>query len=165
MWIYECVVLIWKLHCVEQIVWIMALICVSDSAAEVLWICYASISMSRQACIVFDPHNTQPLWMICDGARLCIWAAMMIQSVVAQVTADVRLNRDVKESWAVQSKLFMWKSRDHFVRLLCTGCPSCYLIAGKTAVGELGFARNDMSNLIEAVSRSVQERRSNQVII
>lgn len=45
-------------------------------------------------------------------------------------------------------------------------CASCYLIAGKMAVGGWASsfsARSNMSGLIEAVSRSVKERCSNQV--
>lgn len=71
----------------------MALKCVSDTVAEALGGYVMQVFPCPDKHVLSLTPNTPPLWMICDCARLCIRAAGMIQSVVAQVTADVLFNK------------------------------------------------------------------------
>lgn len=89
---------------------------------------------------------------------------MMIQSAVAQVTPDFFFqHRAVSGGRAMQSKLVMWKSWDfltQFVQVIIW-----LLVKWQWGVAELAFAWSRMGSLIEAVSRSAEEKCSNQVIM
>lgn len=113
--------------------------------------------------VVFDP----------SARHLCGWLVMAFDSASEQEDDSVSCcsgdpwlsfqHRAVSESRAMQPKPVMWKSWEflpQFVQVIIW-----LLVEWQWGVAELAFARSRIGRLIEAVSRSAEERRSNQVII
>lgn len=119
--------------------------------------------MLTSSCCLW-PLCSSPLWMICDGIWLCLWAGWWFSQLLLRWPLTFfSQHRAVSGGRAMQSKLVMWKSWDfltQFVQVIIW-----LLLKWQWGVAELAFARSGMGSLIEAVSRSAEERRSNQVIM